>query len=272
MKNKYVISVNNEEDSSKNFTETLWGRFRWGLIAIIIVGPLFPNFFPYHIIDSFWFVKGNIGDWIYSSAILLVYPVLSALLASHKNVGSVSENSPIEIFSVGFRISLFAGVSEEILFRWVIFLGNMIVLFIINYILGGFYSPEYGLIQWITGFVKIVANFTTFGLLEKEIMQPVWYAGASLIITNGLFRDGHKYQGFSGLVRSWFIGMFLFFIMFQYGLLAAIFIHFLYDLICFAIHAFIVSQTQIYYKKDDPRILKEYFHDYFKELQKKQRR
>jgi hypothetical protein len=38
-------------------------------------------------------------------------------------------------------------------------------------------------------------------------------------------------------VNSWFLGMVLFYIMFHYGLLSAIIVHFIYDFIIFTIRA-----------------------------------
>ncbi|HMO22056.1 MAG TPA: hypothetical protein PKC98_13950, partial [Candidatus Melainabacteria bacterium] len=56
-----------------------------------------------------------------------------------------------------------------------------------------------------------------------------------LISANSRFRDGHKYQGFLGWVNSWFLGMVFFYMTLTYGLVAAIAVHFLYDMIIFLV-------------------------------------
>ena len=63
--------------------------------------------------------------------------------------------------------------------------------------------------------------------------QKHWSIGAGATIANARFRDGHLYLGIFGWYNSWCIGFFLFWIMSNYGLLAAICSHALYDFIIF---------------------------------------
>ena len=62
-----------------------------------------------------------------------------------------------------------------------------------------------------------------------------------MLYTNAFFRDGHRYQGPIGVLNSWFAGMFLFWIMFTYGLPAAILVHFMYDFLIFSLGAIRVA-------------------------------
>lgn len=81
-----------------------------------------------------------------------------------------------------------------------------------------------------------VANFFTLGLLSDQLTNPAnWAIGAAIIASNGFFRDGHKYLGWFGFLNSWFIGMFFFYLMFTYGLPAAILVHFIYDFLIFTV-------------------------------------
>ena len=56
-----------------------------------------------------------------------------------------------------------------------------------------------------------------------------WGIGAGMLAANAFFRDGHKYQGNFGMVNSWFIGMYMFHILFTYGLPECMFAHFAYN-------------------------------------------
>lgn len=231
-----MAQKNKEEDKEIQYFKKIGIRFIWGLIGILIIAPYFPNFFPCDPIKSFWFTKGEITDWINSGFYLIIWGVLVHIFILLKKINSYPENSPIDLFFTGFKRSIFAGIWEEIAFRWIIFLGCMIGLFISNWILGGFYYPNGGIIKWMNSYIFVpIANYCTFGILNHQLTGYVWYFGASIIVTNGLFRDGHKYQGFFGFINSWFCGMFLFYIMFKHGITAAIFLHFLYNFICYTI-------------------------------------
>lgn len=59
------------------------------------------------------------------------------------------------------------------------------------------------------------------------------YVGA-VIWTNVLFRKGHKYQGVLGMAHSYISGFYLIYVAFTFGLLYAIIVHFLYDLLLYA--------------------------------------
>ena len=81
-----------------------------------------------------------------------------------------------------------------------------------------------------------LVDWTTFGYLTKHIFSETgWYVGAAMLYSNAFFRDGYKYQGLMGVINSWFIGMFLFWVTFNYGLPAAILIHFLYDFLLMSV-------------------------------------
>jgi hypothetical protein len=53
-----------------------------------------------------------------------------------------------------------------------------------------------------------------------------------IFIANTWFRDGHKYQGPIGYVNSWYVGMVLIYATLNYGIVTAIVLHALYDIVC----------------------------------------
>lgn len=56
---------------------------------------------------------------------------------------------------------------------------------------------------------------------------------SAVLWSNAKFRDGHKYQGPSGMLNSYLIGFYMFYIAFAYGLLYAMAAHFLFDAVLF---------------------------------------
>ncbi len=159
---------------------------------------------------------------------------------------SFTRETPGEEFINGTLISIWAGVAEEIAFRWLFFFSAIVMLPVFNWLLGGFIGLE--LIRWLYQDILCpVANFFTFGHLEPYLLNGYgWAVGAAVISSNGRFRNGHAYQGPIGLVNSWFFGMYMHWVVFKYGILPAIFIHFLYDFIIFTTRAIGSAFTEIY--------------------------
>ena len=133
-------------------------------------------------------------------------------------------------------LSLRAGVMEEIVFRWLIFMWSIAAVRVLDWILGGFVF-SHGLVWFLNEYITLpIADFVTFRLLHSLLTDPsAWFVAVGLIVANARFRDGHKYQGWFGMVNSWFIGMYFFYLMLTYGLLASITVHFLYDALIFTI-------------------------------------
>lgn len=203
--------------------------------TVLVVKLLFPNVIPFGIFD-FWETKGSIGEWLWYALPVLMFGVVLAIIRSATTTNDEDINRDAEAFLVvGGLISLWAGVMEEISFRWLIFLANIVSVKIWNFFMLGFIGL--GIPQFFYSYaVAPIVNLTTFGYLEPYLWHNAgWAVGASLLTTNAFFRDGHKYQGFLGLVDNWFFGMYCFWILFNYGLVVCIFIHFLYDMLIFAI-------------------------------------
>ncbi len=89
-----------------------------------------------------------------------------------------------------------------------------------------------------------MANWASLHYLQEYFSHATgWAIGAAMLAANAKFRDGHKYQGMLGWINSWFMGLYFFWLMFNYGLPAAIVVHIVYDIVCFAWHAIIIFLT-----------------------------
>lgn len=137
-----------------------------------------------------------------------------------------------------FGLSIFAGVSEELFFRWIAFLSLSFWVQIANFILGGILGGR-GLIDIIDSaiFIPIADGFTGGILHDYLYLIPQNFSwvvvGSAIILAANRFRDGHKYLGPLGWVLAWFFGMFAFYLTLNYGLVTAIVIHILVDIAAF---------------------------------------
>lgn len=240
----------------------------------------------------FWKVEGGLWTWIAA-----VWPIFAwgigfnivVNIIQHANQTSFSrlirlrrEPSSSDILVGGTLISIFAGVTEELTFRWVLYLTSIAMLVFANWLWGtvglyiflgvmllilaiaagqreaflGFltagvlavvlifliyHGPYIDPVKWFSTTVVVpIADFMSFGkmhnlLTTNTVTNPdAWAIGAAIIVANAKFRDGHKYLGLLGFVNSWYIGLVMFWLMFTFGLVAAIFCHFLYDFLIFA--------------------------------------
>lgn len=203
--------------------------------TILLFEWLWPNVIPFTFFE-FW--RWDI-DW--GQVFVVSWPMLlwgtgatACMAFTTRNAPEVNKVAEKNLAS-GIINSSIAGIFEEISFRWLIYYGQIITYSVLNFILFGFLG--FGIFEWF--FLHVsgpLANFTTLGFLSPYLFSPLgWVVGGAIITSNGSFRDGHFKNGWVGFVNSWFIGMYLFYIMFQHGLVAAIFIHFLYDLLIYLV-------------------------------------
>ena len=200
-------------------------------VALFLVLSLLVGLIPFGLFE-FWHVKGTFKDWMFAA-----WPIFAWAIGVNVLIRAFTRNTPFEnriaedLFWHGAATSLAAGVLEEIVFRWVLFYTAIIGVKVMNFLLLGFIG--FGIPELIyTHIVGPLANIVTFGKMEHILFHPAgWFVGSALLGANATFRDGHKYQGFLGQMNSWFIGMFLFWMLFEYGIVACILVHFLYDLL-----------------------------------------
>ena len=230
------MSQEKKESSGRNYLIA-------SLVALIFWIPLTrwwkPDMIPMDMADI-WNNHGTtIADWLLLGLPIFVWGVTVTFLLKVFSSGLLRRKDAAGIFIGGTLISIFAGVTEEIAFRWLLFFGSFLTIGATNWAFFGFLG--FGLPEWFfTVIWGPLASFTTFGHLEPWLSHPSgWLFGAALLSSNAFFRNGHKYLGPLGYVNSWFLGMFFFYVMFTHGLLAAIFIHFLYDFLIFSTSALI---------------------------------
>lgn len=206
------------------------------LIMVAVVKGLFPSAIPYGVFDL-WSTSGNPIEWMVASWPILIWATGLTFLVSALTRNKRHENHNAEEYlAKGLWVSLRAGVMEEIVFRWLMFMLAIVSAKVGDWILGGFIF-EHGLVWVMNSYILLpIANFFTLGLLEEVLMNgSAWYIATAVLVANSKFRDGHKYQGPFGFINSWFIGMYFFYLMFEFGLVAAIFVHFVYDAFIFGI-------------------------------------
>lgn len=139
---------------------------------------------------------------------------------------------PTKILSDGTRVSLVAGVLEEIIFRWALFLLFLFLYAVLNFPFKAIGIDVDPLLHGM--FLTPVADLFTFGMLHDVLYHDAgWHVGAAMLTANAFFRDGHKYLGKLGWANSWFMGMYFFWAALRFGLPAAIVAHALYDLTVF---------------------------------------
>lgn len=217
-----------------------WGQ--WILQAAILgamvaaVQWLFPHAIPYDFFQL-WKTTGTPIDWLAASWPILIWAVGITFVTASLTRNSRYDNAHAEAYLAnGIWLSLRAGTMEEIIFRWLLFMWSIAMAKFGDFILGGFIF-DHGLVWWMYQYIlDPIANFFTFGLLQNELRgDTAWYIAAGLMIANSSFRDGHKYQGLVGLINSWFIGMYMFYLLFNFGLVACIVVHLVYDVTIFFI-------------------------------------
>lgn len=123
----------------------------------------------------------------------------------------------------GIWISFNAGLFEELIFRTYGFLATIIGLRYLDQV-------AHGVFQWVaTQALLPVTNILTLGLFKRELTGGDWALGAAVILGSLFFRSAHRHYGKLAKANVWFIGMVMFWLLFNYGLIAAILAHFLYD-------------------------------------------
>jgi hypothetical protein len=213
------------------------GAIFLSLAFLGLVQWIWPSVLPFGLFDV-WKSKGTFWEWMLASWPILLWATGLQALLSFTSLNFRNENKQAEgILGLHTVMSMRAGFFEEITFRWLYMLTGIISAKVLNFCFFGFLG--FGILQWFqTSIMGPVANFVTLGALGVAFANPAnWAIGAGVLSANASFRDGHKYQGIMGLANSWFCGMFFFVLLFKYGLLACILVHFLYDffvgLVCY---------------------------------------
>jgi hypothetical protein len=210
------------------------------LVGYGLVYWLFSHFWGEYILTTFHELWGDgqvhvagLGKvwfiFVWAAALPLIAIVTGQRFSSRYSKGT--------LVTKGLWISICAGFFEEIIYRGLVFMNAMFTLFVFN-------KLTFGLVRWIyeDGLVSL-ADWSTFGILHEQLTgHPNWVFGAAIVAATVTFRDEHQYLGFIGWVNSWFIGMVMFYLVFEYGMVTAIVAHFAYDAIVFTLRAFASKQ------------------------------
>lgn len=203
------------------------------IMSLLTIGAVklwWPHLLPLPI-SLGWDIRGTFMDWCRSSWIMLVWGAgVTAWVKFSTNNHWRYNREAEEHFAKGALISIWAGVSEELIYRWLNFLGAVVWVQIFN-------VCTFGLVRWLhLNVLGPTADLASFHQLHTMMFHPLgWFIGAGMLASNASFRNGHAYQGLLGMANSWFIGMFMFWLVFRYGLPAAIVVHALYDLLIYVV-------------------------------------
>lgn len=224
------------------------------IIVIAVLEWLWPSVIPIDVF-SVWDDHGaGLKDWFVIALPICLWG-LGLSMTMNMFMGGKAQNMQrmairgsglkgIHVFGMGTITSLWAGITEEIAFRWLIFLGAIPSIKLGNFLFFGFLG--FGFPEWFHFNVwGPLADWSTLRYITEHILyQADWAVGAAVLYTNAFFRDAHRYKGPIGWINSWFGGMYFFWVMFNYGLLAAIVIHILYDFVIFTYVAIRVALTR----------------------------
>ena len=217
-----------EEKKEVNFiSKTIVGFF-----LIVIIKKLFPHAIP---LPFFYWrdAHSNIIQVVSSAIPVFTFGIFFVFLVKAITKNNKLDNQDAEEkFVVSIISSLIAGVTEEIAFRWILFLIGIVGIQISDYLLGGFIFGH-GLLHWVYIICAIpLADILTFHQLTPYLYNPLsWAIGGSIISTNAKFSDGHSYQGVIGWIDSWFFGIFMYKVVWECGLLNAIIVHTTYNIV-----------------------------------------
>ncbi|MBC7996577.1 MAG: hypothetical protein IAF58_01445 [Leptolyngbya sp.] len=226
-----LIRADDQDSEDYNF----WGILFASIFVVVVCSLFFRQALPFGT-WPIWYVKGNLTEWLVAAWPIFAWGAGFTTFVSVITLNDRSENSKAEsLLFKGFLVSLMAGVVEELAFRWIVFYSSIATALALNFLFFGW--AGFGAIQWVHNFAfGPLSNWLTGGHLAYWLVDPrVWFIGAGLLTANALFRDGHKYLGVIGYLNSWCIGMFMFYLLINYGLVACIVCHFAYDMLIFVV-------------------------------------
>ena len=210
------------------------------LIFVSIVKWLWPDSIPFGLFEL-WATKGSFALWIRATWPIFAWAVIPTIFAVWLHRDAVTRGGEIERLARGLKVSMRAGLLEETLFRWLMFMSQIALYQLSNWIFFGWLG--FGLVEWLYLHLEApIVNFFTFGLMHSYLYTPKgWAVGAAMIFTTNKFREGHEYQGCLGSINSWYLGLFFFYLTFNFGLPVAIVAHAVYDALIFITQAIVCS-------------------------------
>jgi Protein kinase domain len=221
--------------STKQQDEQRQGRYLatafTSFLFVLFIEWRWPQLIPFSLFQ-FWFFRGTVVGVLSQSWPLFVWGIglcTFVLLLGKKPSSSVS---PEKRLVAGAGMSVVSGIGEELTYRYAVFYAQIVGYSILGWVLfegwAGFNLPRWFFLS-ISG---PVVDFLTLGHLHSLLFAPGlgWAVGAAILSSNGKWRDEHVYHGTIGRLNVWLIGMYLFFLLFHYGLFAAMLVRFGYDI------------------------------------------
>jgi len=223
--------------------------FGFSILLVLLLEWLRPDLIPFEL-GTFWYVEQPVWT-AFTDSLLLAWPPMAAGLLltlikvpAHRQLqrqlawGDVPP--PGRVITLGPFQLIFHSALEEVLFRWLLFYAAIAGAVIADFVVLGFAGLHP--IPWIFNEVLIpVADFATAGRLHEVLTTAPWTVAAAMLTSNGRFRNSHTYQGLIGWIWSWYLGMFLFLVLFEHGLVAAIAVHIAYNLATLLLHVAITG-------------------------------
>lgn len=208
-----------------------------GIAALVAGGTTalfsyFPEWFQPFTLLSLWEMKGTPVDWFLVSWPLLLWGVLfncgrSFFTDISRTIADKWDSKKKHFMRANMGIWSLFPFLEEIVHRWLLLLLLMPTLVALDFITFGFIQYSH------YNFLAPLCDAVSFGYLADWLYHPVWAVGAAIIVSNLLFSAQHLYQGWFGAINSLIIGFFFFWCTFTYGLLSAIAIHSVYNLLLY---------------------------------------
>lgn len=185
-------------------------------------------------LSDVWLGFKNAGSAVISVFFLFLYAgssrVLLYAVLKHKRRYRIAE--PSTIIWRGTYTNVHAAICEELVYRGFVLMALMPALVLLNYITLGVLQPIFEEV------LLPVANWMTLGLLSDWLNHSEgWILGAAILTSNFVFAITHLDLPPRTQIYIWFFGMIMFWTLFQYGLFAAIIVHFLHNMLILGIDA-----------------------------------
>ncbi|MFA6234845.1 MAG: hypothetical protein WC824_11805, partial [Bacteroidota bacterium] len=155
---------------------------------IWLVQTYWPHLIPWQTF-ALWESKGTIGDWLngawpifaWGCGLTLILQILGGSSRAPTWLFRRREPSAAGILGKGLLVSVWAGVVEEIAFRWLIFYGAIGTVTLSNFLIFGWLG--FGVPEWLhMNIFGPVVDWTTGGYLTEYIFHPSgWMVGAAML-------------------------------------------------------------------------------------------
>ena len=220
------------------------GLIGWMISVFFVTMPIvffwewmWPDVIPYTLGEFWIWDSATVWNGVCAPWLIYVWGFALTTFGVFKghHIFAPIDDAEEDLLIGGMIRSTIAGVCEEIIFRYFVFYGAIIGTLVVDWILGGFIFD--GGLAWFIyyWFMGWLTNLSCAFQLDWLIYNPEvpWFIASAAISANIKFRVEHAYQGFVGWYNSWIAGFVLFWVMFNYGLVAAILVHFLYDIVVY---------------------------------------